>query len=126
MNEGRHLTKLESIIEAALDRKAEDIVALDVRPLTSFTDTFIITTGSSDRNVRSIADSIKEAMARLGEKPMGVEGYDDGRWVLIDLDDVIVHIFQDEVRREYDLERLWSDASEIEVAAGSDRTSVQP
>lgn len=107
--------KASAIAEAALDRKADDVVALDVRKLTSFADTFIIATGSSDRNVRSIADSITETMAKRGDKPLGVEGYDEGRWVLIDLDDVIVHVFQEAVRRDYDLERLWSDAEVIDV-----------
>jgi ribosome-associated protein len=105
-----------AIAEAALERKAEDVIALDVRELTSFTDTFIIATGTSDRNVRSIADSISEEMAKQGHHPLGVEGYNEGRWVLIDLDDVIVHVFQDSVRKNYDLERLWSDAREIDVS----------
>jgi len=109
------LMKAAALVEAALDRKAEDVIALDVRELTSFTDTFIIASGTSDRNVRSIADSITEAMAKRGNKPLGVEGYGEGRWVLIDLDDVIVHVFQGAVRQEYDLERLWSDAREIDV-----------
>jgi ribosome-associated protein len=109
------LMKARAITEAALDRKAEDVVALDVRELTSFADTFVIATGSSDRNVRSIADSVAEAMSKLGYEPLGMEGYDEGRWVLIDLDDVIVHVFQAAVRRDYDLERLWSDAREIDV-----------
>ena len=125
MSENEHLTKLEAVAEAALDRKAEDIVALDVRKLTSFADTFIIATGTSDRHARSIADSITEAMAKRGEKPLGTEGHEEGRWVLIDLDDVIVHVFQDEVRRKYDLERLWSDAPALDVAGGAAWTAAQ-
>lgn len=119
MNDNEHTTKVAAVAEAALDRKAEDLVALDVRELTSFTDTFIIATGTSDRHARSIADSITEAMAKRGEQPLGTEGHEEGRWVLIDFDDVIVHVFQDEVRRKYDLERLWSDAPALDVAGGA-------
>jgi len=115
MNESEHREKVAAIAEAALDRKAEAIVALDVRELTSFADTFIIATGTSDRHARSIADSITEAVAKRGEEPLGMEGYEEGHWVLIDLDDVIVHVFLDEVRRKYDLERLWSDAPALDV-----------
>jgi ribosome-associated protein len=125
MSENENLMKMTTVTEAALDRKAEDVVALDVRKLTSFTDTFIIVTGTSDRHARSVADSITEAMAKRGEKPLGMEGYDEGRWVLIDLDDVIVHVFQDEVRRKYDLERLWSDAPALDVAGGAAWTATQ-
>jgi ribosome-associated protein len=125
MSEKEHLTKVAAAAEAALDRKAEDIVALDVSKLTSFADTFIIVTGTSDRHARSIADAITEAMAKRGEKPLGTEGHDEGRWVLIDLGDVIVHVFQVEVRREYDLERLWSDAPALDVAGGEARTAAQ-
>ena len=125
MSDNEHLAKVGAVTEAALDRKAEDIVALDVRELTPFADTFIIATGTSDRHARSIADSITEAMAKRGEKPRGTEGHDEGRWVLIDLDDVIVHVFQDEVRREYDLERLWSDAPALDVAGGAVWTVTQ-
>ncbi len=125
MSENEHLTKVAAVAEAALDRKAEDVVALDVRKLTPFADTFIIATGTSDRHARSIADAITEAMAKRGEKPLGTEGHEEGRWVLIDLDDVIVHVFQDEVRRKYDLERLWSDAPALDVAGGAAWTAAQ-
>jgi ribosome-associated protein len=125
MTENEHLAKVGAVTGAALDRKAEDIVALDVRELTPFTDTFVIVTGTSDRHARSIADSITDAMAKRGEKPLGTEGHEEGRWVLIDLDDVIVHVFQDEVRRNYDLERLWSDAPALDVAGGAAWTATQ-
>lgn len=96
--------------EAALDRKAEDVVALDVASLTSFTDAFVIATGTSDRHVKAVADAVVERAHELGRKPLGVEGYEGGEWVLIDLDDVVVHVFQSERREHYDLERLWADA----------------
>ncbi len=97
-------------MNAALDRKALDVVALDVRELASYADVFVLATGTSDRHTRAVADAVLEAAARMGEKPLGREGQEEGRWVLIDLGDIIVHVFQQEVREYYDLERLWSDA----------------
>jgi ribosome-associated protein len=116
---------LDAAVEGATDLKAEDIVALDVRALTSFADTFLIVTATSDRRARAITDSIVKAVAEVGRKPAGVEGYDEGRWVLIDLDELIVHVFQEAVRADYDLERLWSDATSIDIAIDSGRTAAQ-
>jgi ribosome-associated protein len=113
----RALERANWVAEAALDRKALDVVALDVGALTSYADAFVLATGTSDRHARAIADAIREAGTRRGEKPLGVEGYDEGRWVLIDLGDVIVHVFQSEVREAYDLERLWSDAGPLDLEA---------
>jgi ribosome-associated protein len=118
-------TLLDAVVEGALDVKGEEIVALDVRTLTSFADTFVIVTATSDRRARAITDSIRDAAAQVGRKVSGVEGYDEGRWVLIDLDEVIVHVFQREVRAEYDLERLWSDAPAIAVGSEANRTLAQ-
>ena len=111
------LTKVALIVEAAQDRKGDDVVGLDVRKISSFADTFIIATGTSDRHVRSVADSIEAALKAHGDPPMGIEGYDEGRWVLIDCGDTIVHIFQQEIRDHYDLERRWSDAPSLGVEA---------
>jgi ribosome-associated protein len=110
---------LTLIAEAAQERKVEDMVGLDVREISSFADTFVIATGTSDRHVRSVADSIEAALKTQGEPPMGIEGYDEGRWVLIDCGDTIVHIFQQEIRDHYDLERLWSDAPILDLTAAS-------
>ena len=107
--------KARVICEAALDRKAERPVALDVRELTAFTDTFVLLSGNSDRQVRAIADSITRAMKEHGERPLGIEGLQDGRWVLIDYNDTVVHVFDHEMRDHYDLERLWSDAVTIDL-----------
>jgi ribosome-associated protein len=109
------LTKASAISEAALDRKAQRVIGLDVREVSSFADTFIVATGTSDRHLRSIADSIQATLSALGERPLGTEGYEEGRWILIDCDDVIVHLFQSEIRDHYDLERLWSDAPALEL-----------
>ena len=107
--------KARRIVEAALDRKAERPVALDMRRLTSYADTFVILTGRSDRQVRSIAESILDALKAAGDPPLGVEGLDDGNWVLIDCNDAIVHVFDTETREKYDLERLWRDAERIDL-----------
>lgn len=107
------LDKAQHIVDAALDRKAEGLVALDVREIASFTDTFVFATGGSDRQVRAITDAITEAMREGGDPVLGVEGYQEGRWVLIDANDAIVHVFTPDGREHYGLERLWSDAPEI-------------
>jgi ribosome-associated protein len=108
-------TKARWIVEAALERKAERPVALDMRSLTSYADSFILLTGRSDRQVRSIADAIVETLKAHGDPPLGVEGESDGNWVLIDCNDAIVHVFDPETREQYDLERLWRDAPRIDL-----------
>ena len=119
MSDLDRISKAVLIAEAAQERKADDLVGLDVRNLSSFADTFIIATGTSDRHVRSVADAVEAALKARGDPPMGIEGYDEGRWVLIDCTDVIVHIFQQEIRDHYDLERLWSDAPALELEAAA-------
>ncbi len=117
------IAKTRRIVEAALDRKAEDVVALDVRGLCSFADVFVLATGSSDRHVRSVADAVAEALRSEGE-PFAAEGYEQGRWVLMDAGDVIVHVFLREVREHYQIERLWADAAQLHfegVRAGAAR-----
>jgi ribosome-associated protein len=109
--------KTRIVVDAALDVKAEDVVALDVREQTSFADVFVIATGRSDRQVRAIADSIEQAAKAAGAPPLGIEGATEGRWVLIDLDDVIVHVFTPETREHYDIERLWRDAERMNLPA---------
>jgi ribosome-associated protein len=109
--------RARSLAEVALDRKAQNAVALDVRELTSFADAFLILTGTSDRHVRSVADAVIQATKAAGRAPLGVEGKDEGRWILIDLGDVIVHVFQEEAREYYDLDRMWEDAPPIDLAA---------
>jgi ribosome-associated protein len=100
---------------AADSRKAEDIVVLDVQQLSSVADYFLLCSGSSDRQVRAIADAIAEELAQHGEKPLAMEGYQKGTWVLIDCADLIVHVFDDDTRRFYGLERLWYRAPRVEV-----------
>jgi ribosome-associated protein len=100
---------------AADSRKAEDIVVLDVQQLSSVADYFLICSGTSDRQVRAIADAIADELAQHGEKPLAMEGYQKGTWVLIDCADLIVHVFDDDTRHFYDLERLWYRAPRVEV-----------
>jgi len=117
------LTKTHLIVEAALERKAERPVALDVRDVSSFADAFVILTGRSDRQVRAIADHIARMLTEAGERPLGIEGTEEGRWVLMDCNDVVVHVFDPDTREDYDLERLWSDASPIELELPEDEAS---
>ena len=107
--------KTQLCAEAADSKKAEGIVVLDVQPFSSVADQFLICSGASDRQVRAIADAIEEQLTQNGEKPLAVEGYQKGTWVLIDCADVIVHVFDDETRRFYNLERLWHRAARVEV-----------
>ena len=107
--------KVSCCIQAALDKKAEDLVILKVTKLSSFTDFFLICHGQSTRQVRGIARYIEEKVGEAGFEPLGVEGYREGRWVLIDYNEIIVHIFQKSTREFYDLERLWIEAPRIEI-----------
>ena len=107
--------KLLAAVEAALERNAQNPIALDVRGVTSFTDAFLLLTGGSDRQVRAIGDAIIDADRAHGDAPLGVEGLSEGHWVLIDCNDLVVHVFEQEVRELYSLERLWSDAEIIDL-----------
>src|SRR5262245_62446019 len=107
--------KTQLCAEAADSRKAEGIVVLDVQPFSSVADRFLICSGASDRQVRAIVDAIEEQLAQHGERPLAVEGYQKATWVLIDCADLVIHVFDDEMRRFYDLERLWYRAARLEV-----------
>jgi len=107
------LVKVRAALDAALATGAEDPLALDVRDVVSFADTFLIVTARSDRQVRAVADAVSEALVGMGEHPLGVEGLEEGRWALLDFGDLIVHVFLRDARETYALDRLWSDASVI-------------
>ncbi|MCG6937466.1 MAG: ribosome silencing factor [Gammaproteobacteria bacterium] len=98
------------VINALEDLKAEDITVLDVRDKTTVTDWLVIATGSSNRHVKSIANNVVVEAKEAGKPPLGIEGENDGEWVLVDLGDIIVHVMQQQVREYYDLESLWSVA----------------
>ena len=109
---------------AADSRKAHNIVVLDVEPLSSIADRFLICSGTSDRQIKAIADAIRDELSQQGEKPLAVEGYAQGTWILIDCVDLILHIFDDETRDFYNLEHLWHQAPRIEVAGLLPATST--
>jgi ribosome-associated protein len=109
--------QIDRAIAAAEDKKAADLVVLDLRKAAGFTDFFVIASGANARQVRAIADAVMEALAADGGKPAHVEGYDRSEWVLIDYFDFIVHVFAPETRMFYALERLWGNAEKIEVAS---------
>ena len=106
--------KSRLLVLAALDKKADRPVVLDVRTLSSFADYFLICSGRSNRQAQAIADAVVESLKRLGQPPLGVEGRAEGRWVLIDCADVIVHVFHEPVREFYNLERLWHGAARVD------------
>jgi len=100
---------------AAIDKKAENVKVLNLTELSGFTDYFVISSGMSDRQVQAIADAVQNVMESNGHELVSSEGYSEGRWVLLDFGDVIVHIFLDALREYYDLETLWADAPSVKV-----------
>ncbi|MDP2299263.1 MAG: ribosome silencing factor [Coriobacteriia bacterium] len=99
---------------AAAEKKAEDIVVLDVAATLVITSYFVVATGRSDRQVRTIADEVEDAVrVGAGVKPIGREGQREGRWVLLDFGEVVVHVFQPDEREFYRLEKLWSDSPRV-------------
>lgn len=100
-------------IEYALDRKSIDVTVLDLRNLSSATDYFVIATGRSDIHVRAVADHVIDSGKRDGNRPEHIEGLNEGRWVLVDYVDYVVHVFQPAVREFYRLEVLWGDAPSV-------------
>lgn len=102
-------------INASLKRKAKNLTILNVKEVSSFADYFIVCSGTSDRQVQSIAASIRENLKEYGVIPLGIEGERLGKWVLMDYEDVIIHVFYEPIREFYDIERLWPDAPRMEV-----------
>jgi len=101
--------------KAAIEKKAEHLKVLDLREISGFTDYFVICSGTSDRQVQAIADSISKDLQTEGAELLSMEGYNEGRWVLMDFGDVVVHIFLDALREYYDLEALWADAPQVKI-----------
>lgn len=112
MTGSKHLATAAA--RAASEKQATDILVLDVRELIVITDYFVIASGRSDRQVKTIAESIEEALRVEGEKPLRREGRRDGRWILLDYLDFVVHVFLEEEREFYGLERLWADAPVVD------------
>ncbi len=100
-----------TVLNALDDLKARDVVVLDVRGLTSIADSMVIASGTSDRHVRSLAENVVEKCKESGQRPLGIEGIKDGEWVLVDLQDIVVHVMLPRVRDFYNLEKLWAPPS---------------
>jgi ribosome-associated protein len=105
--------RVREAVSAADDRKAVDLKVLHLQKVSDFTDYFLICSGTSERQVQAIADAVQEKLRAGRVRPLHVEGYNRGQWVLIDYGDLVVHVFQEEPRRFYALERLWGDAPEV-------------
>jgi ribosome-associated protein len=102
---------------AALEKKAEEVVVLDLRGVSGYTDFLVIGSGQSDRQIESISESVEKELKSQGHRVVGTEGQRGGRWVLLDFGDVVVHVFHQEERGHYDLEGLWADAPRVEIAS---------
>ena len=106
---------LRDAIRAAQDHKALDLKILDVQGVCSFTDYFVICTGTSTRHTQTICDAVVEELRQSGVKPAHVEGYSGAEWILVDYLNFVVHIFLESARQFYDLERLWKTAKRLEA-----------
>ena len=106
--------KAKIIARCAQEKKADDIVVLDMRKAANFCDYFVVCSGSSDRRIRAIADAIDDGLSQRGCSVRSREGFSNATWIVMDYGDVVAHLFDDEVRNFYNLERLWRDASVVE------------
>lgn len=107
------LTRVRSAVAAAEDRKSVDLKVLHLGKVSDFTEYFLIASGTNERQVQAIADSVEERLRGEGVRPLHVEGYNRAQWILLDYGDLVVHVFLEEPRRFYALERLWGDAPEV-------------
>ena len=110
------LEMAETAVKALDSKKAGDIKAIMTRDLTVIADYFIICTANSTTHIKTLSDEVEKKMEELGERPLRTEGYRSGGWVLVDFGCVVIHIFLKEMRDFYSLERLWSDAPELDIA----------
>jgi len=110
--------RVVTALHAAADKKAHDLIVLDLRAVASFTDFFVIASGTNVRQVQAVADEVVERVRKEHKsKPARVEGYNTAEWVLLDYGDFIVHVFEEKARRFFDLERLWRDAARVPLPA---------
>ena len=110
------IAEAQRAAQLCLDLKANDLVLLNLKPVSDMTDFFLIGSGTSDTHVRSIAEHVLEEMRKLGHRAYHVEGLQQGRWVLLDYVDFVVHLFHPTLRQFYQLERLWADAEPVALA----------
>ncbi|MGE5446494.1 MAG: ribosome silencing factor [Ignavibacteriales bacterium] len=103
------------LAHAAQEKKAQDMEVIEIKALSDIADYFLVCSADSDRGVKTIVDNIEQKLKEMGERAIGVEGYTEGKWVLIDAADVVVHVFYEPVRRFYDIEGLWIDAPRIKL-----------
>ncbi len=111
--------EVSKAVRAALDKKASEVVILDLRNTPAFTDFFVLCSGQSTRQVKAIADGVEETLRATKIRPAHVEGYDRAEWILMDYFTFIVHVFTPQTRAFYSLERLWGNAERIEVGENS-------
>lgn len=109
--------RVRRALNAAAEKKALDLTILDLRSIASFTDFFVIATGTNRRQVQAISDEVVEQLKRAGTRAARVEGYQTAEWILIDYGDFIVHVFDERARRFYDLERLWREAKRLDISS---------
>src|SRR6266508_193326 len=109
--------RINRTLHAAAEKKALDLTILDLRGIASFTDFFVIASGTNRRQVQAISDEIVEQLKRAGTRAARVEGYPTAEWILVDYGDFIVHVFDEKARRFYDLERLWREAKRVDISA---------
>lgn len=112
-NKSDSLDIVKNVVAACEDAKGMDIAVLGVQALSDFADYFVVVSGRSDRQVQGLTNRVIEELYRRSARPLAVEGYEDGQWVLIDCGDVVVHIFYEPVREFYDIESLWMRASRV-------------
>jgi ribosome-associated protein len=124
VNKNRSLEMALAAARVAADNKGQAIVVLDLRQVTPVFDYFVLVTGTSRRQLHAISEEIDQVLEReLGDRRLGIEGYSESRWILLDYGSVVVHLFDDETRSYYDLENLWASASRVELPAVKDATS---
>ncbi len=115
---GTALAAAQRAAQIAIDNKAHDVVLLDLRGITDMTDFFLIASGTSDTHVRALGEHLMVGMKKEGWPAHHVEGLEKGRWVLLDFVDIVAHVFHPTLRNFYQLERLWSDAEQIQLETG--------
>jgi ribosome-associated protein len=112
----RVTAQLKKCVAALIDRKAEKLVVLNLQGLTAMSDYFVFATATNERQSQALADAVERAMKEEGRRPQAIEGYQTARWILLDYGDVVFHVFHEESRRFYGLERLWGDAADATSA----------